>query len=82
VIGAGTHGGVIMHLADQATPQELDLKGGPGGKNYIGPAGPAGGDQDREVLSFDGRTMITRFIDKDAATRYGTMVYVRCAPKA
>jgi hypothetical protein len=82
VIGAGTHGGVIMHLADQATPQELDLKGSPGGKNYIGPAGPAGGDQDREVLSFDGRVMITRFIDKDAATRYGTMVYVRCAPKA
>jgi hypothetical protein len=82
VIGAGTHGGVIMHLADQATPQELDLKGSPGGKNYIGPAGPAGGDQDREILSFDGRVMITRFIDKDAATRYGTMVYVRCAPKA
>jgi hypothetical protein len=82
VIGAGTHGGVIMHLADQATPQELDLKGSPGGKNYIGPAGPAGGEQDREVLSFDGRVMITRFIDKDAATRYGTMVYVRCGPKA
>ena len=82
VIGAGTHGGVIMHLADQATPQELDLKGSPGGKNYIGPTGPAGGDQDREILSFDGRIMITRFINKDAATRYGTMVYVRCAPKA
>jgi hypothetical protein len=82
VIGAGTHGGVIMHLADQATPQELDLKGSPGGTNYIGPAGPAGGNQDREIVSFDGRVMITRFIDKDAATRYGTMVYVRCAPKA
>src|SRR5882672_12224199 len=36
VIGAGTHGGVVMHLADQATPQELDLKGSPSGKNYIG----------------------------------------------
>ncbi len=82
VIGAGAHGGVIMHLADQATPQELDLKGSPGGKNYIGPSGPAGGEQDREIVSFDGRVMITRFIDKDAATRYGTMVYVRCGPKA
>ena len=40
VIGAGTSGGVVMHLADQATPQELRLKGSPGGKNYIGPAGP------------------------------------------
>ena len=29
VIGAGSSGGVIMHLADQATPQELRLKGSP-----------------------------------------------------
>ena len=82
VIGAGANGGVIMHLADQATPQELRLKGSPGGKNYIGPPGPAGGEQDREIVSFDGRVLITRFIDKDAATRYGNMVYVRCAPRA
>ena len=82
VIGAGATGGVIMHLADQATPQELRLKGSPGGKNYIGPPGPAGGEQDREIVSFDGRVLITRFIDKDAATRYGNMVYVRCAPRA
>jgi hypothetical protein len=82
VIGAGTNGGVIMHLADQATPQELRLKGSASGKNYIGPPGPAAGEQDREIISFDGRVLITRFIDKDAATRYGNMVYVRCAPRA
>ena len=82
VIGAGSSGGVIMHLADQATPQELRLKGSPGGKNYIGPAGPAGGEQDREIISFDGRVLVTRFIDKDAATRYGNMVYVRCGARA
>jgi hypothetical protein len=82
VIGAGTSGGVIMHLADQATPQELRLKGSSSGKNYIGPPGPAGGEQDREIVSFDGRVLITRFTDKDAATRYGNMVYVRCAPRA
>ena len=82
VIGAGSSGGVIMHLADQATPQELRLKGSPNGKNYIGPPGPAGGEQDREIVSFDGRVLITRFIDPDAATRYGNMVYVRCAPRA
>jgi hypothetical protein len=82
IIGAGGSGGVIMHLADQATPQELRLKGSPSGKNYIGPPGPAGGEQDREIVSFDGRVLITRFIDKDAATRYGNMVYVRCAPRA
>ena len=82
VITAGTSGGVIMHLADQATPQELRLKGSPSGKNYIGPAGPTPGEQDREIVSFDGRVLITRFVDKDAAVRYGNMVYVRCAPRA
>jgi hypothetical protein len=82
VIGAGSTGGVIMHLADQATPQELRLKGSPSGKNYIGPPGPAGGELDREIVSFDGRVLITRFTDKDAATRYGNMVYIRCAPRA
>src|SRR5579871_212508 len=82
VIGAGATGGVIMHLADQATPQELRLKGSPNGKNYIGPPVPAAGEQDREIVIFDGRVLITRVIDKDAATRYGNMVYVRCAPRA
>ena len=81
VIGAGSSGGVIMHLADQATPQELRLKGSSSGKNYIGPPGPIG-DQDREIVSFDGRVLVTRFIEKDAAVRYGNMVYVRCAPRA
>jgi hypothetical protein len=81
-ITAGGSGGVIMHLADQATPQELRLKGSPSGKNYIGPAGPTPGEQDREIVSFDGRIMITRFVDKDAGTRYGNMVYVRCTPRA
>jgi len=79
-IGAGQSGGVVMHLADQATPQELRLKGSQSGKNYIGPAGPPGGPDDREIISFDGRVLITRFVDKDAGTRYGNMVYVRCGP--
>jgi hypothetical protein len=82
IIGAGATGGVIMHLADEATPQELRLKGSPSGKNYIGPPGPAGGEKDREIVSFDGRVLVTRFIDKDASVRYGNMIYVRCAPRA
>jgi hypothetical protein len=82
VITAGASGGVVMHLADQPTPQELRIKGSPSGKNYIGPPGPTPGEQDREIVSFDGRVMVTRFTDKDAAVRYGNMVYVRCAPRA
>jgi hypothetical protein len=33
-------------------------------------------------MSFDGRVMILRAVDADVATRYGTGVYVRCAPAA
>ena len=78
VITAGASGGVVMHLADEGAPQDLRLKGSPGGKNYIGPPGPAGGEKDREVVSVDSRLLITRFVDPDAAKRYGYMVYVRC----
>ena len=35
VITAGASGGVVMHLADEAAPQDLRLKGSPGGKNYM-----------------------------------------------
>jgi len=82
VIAKGPSGGVMMHLADQRQPSELQLKGSADGKNYIGPDGDAGGAQDREILSFDGRVLITRYVDPDAATRYGKMIYVRCAPRA
>jgi len=79
VITLGPSGGVMMHLADEATPTELRLKGAPGGKTFIGPAdSEPGGQQDREVLAFDGRIMILRWMDSEVQGRYGTMVYVRC----
>ncbi len=82
IITLGTSGGVMMHLADQATPTELRLKGAPGGKTFIGPADdPPGGQQDREVVSFDGRVLALRWVDSEVQGRYGTMVYVRCGPE-
>ncbi len=81
VITLGPTGGVMMHLADQATPSELRLKGAPGNKTYIGPEGEAGGAQDREVVVFDGRILILRWMDPEVQGRYGTMVYVRCQPE-
>jgi hypothetical protein len=81
VIAKGPSGGIMMHLADQRQPSELRLKGSSDGKNYIGPDGPAGDAQDREIMSFDGRVLITRYVDPDAANRYGNMVYVRCAAR-
>ena len=84
VIARGPSGGIMMHLADQRQQTELRLKGSPDGKNYIGPPGePPGGPLDREILSFNGRVLVTRYVDPDAGTRYGNMVYVRCgAPGA
>jgi hypothetical protein len=72
----------MMYLADQSQLQELRLKGGPNGKNYVGPPGEAGGPQDREISAFDGRVMLLTFTDPEVAGRYGTGVYVRCAPRA
>ena len=78
-ISRGARGGVVMHLADQSQPTELMLKGGPDGKNYIGLAEePASGPRDREIVAFDGRVLVTRFVDQEIAGRYGTSVYVRC----
>jgi hypothetical protein len=68
----------MMYLADSAQLQELYLKGSPSGKNYVGPPGPAGGPQDREFVSFDGRAMVLRWMNPEVQTRYGTGVYVRC----
>jgi hypothetical protein len=83
VIAAGPTGGVMMHLADANQPEELRLKGSQSGRDYIGPAGePPGSQRDREIVSFDGRVLVLRFVDNEVATRYGTSVYVRCAPRA
>ena len=79
VITMGPTGGVMMHLADQPTPTELRVKGAAGGKDFIGPAeDPPGGSLDREVVQFDGRVLILRFVDPEVHGRYGSMVYVRC----
>jgi hypothetical protein len=67
-----------MYLADSAQLQELYLKGSAGGRNYVGPPGPAGGPQDREVVAMDGRTMVLRWLNPEVQNRYGTGVYVRC----
>lgn len=78
VIGKGPNGGAIMHLADQATPQELFVKTASDGAVYIGPQGQAGDTQDRHVLSYDTASLTAQWVNPDAAKRYGTLLYVRC----
>jgi len=78
VIGKGSSGGVIMHLADQATPQEVFLKTASDGAVYIGPQGQAGDPRDRRFIAYDPGSFTVQWVDPDAAKRYGTMLYVRC----
>jgi hypothetical protein len=82
VIGRGPRGGIMMHLADQKEQSELRTKGGPDGRRYLGPEGPARDAADREIVSFDGRVLILRWLDPEIAGRYGTAAYVRCSPRA
>ena len=82
VISRGPSGGVMMYLADQSQPTELRLKGAPGNKTFIGPDGPPGDTRDREVLTFDGRVLVLRWLDPEVAGRYGTAVFVRCGARA
>lgn len=77
-ITKGPTDGVMMHVADDPKPYELKLKGGPGGKIYLGFEAPAGDPQDREIQPVSNGVMTMRFVDADANRRYGTFVYVKC----
>ena len=82
VIGQGPSGGVMMYLADLSELQELRLKGTQVGRDYIGPAGETPGRQDREIVSFDGRVLMLKYVDPEVDGRYGIGVFVRCSPRA
>ncbi len=76
-IARGPTGGVVMHMPDNAEPQELVLKGGTTGKNYVGPEGELT-TNDREVILTGTNMMTLKYLDPEIVSRYGTMVYVRC----
>jgi hypothetical protein len=77
-IARGPSGGVMLHRPDESRTSEHVVKSALLGKTYIGPAGEAGGAKDREIVSFDGRTLVLRWVEESVASRYGTMVFVRC----
>jgi len=78
-ITLGPTGGVMMPIANHSQPQEQTIKAA-GGKNYIGPPGQAGGLQDVEIVSFDGKVLVTRTVDTDE-TGHLNSIYVRCRSK-
>ena len=77
VIARGRTGGVMLHLPDERKTTEMQVKASLG-TVYIGPPGEAGGKADRQVLRFDGRTLVLKWLDPEVAHRYGIMVFVRC----
>ncbi len=78
VISGGTAGGVMMLNHDSPNIVEHAIKASADGKTYVGPGDQPGGSDDREVMSFDGRVLILKWVDPEVAGRYGTMVLVRC----
>jgi hypothetical protein len=78
-IEASPAGGVMMLGHDNPQIQEMSLKGSVEGKTYVGPGSDPASTDDREVVSFDGRVLILKWVDPEVAGRYGNMVLVRCA---
>ena len=56
----------------------MEIKGSPDGRTYIGPGPEPAGADDREVINFDGRVLLLKWVDPEVAGRYGIMVLVRC----
>ena len=78
LINRSPSGGVSMLGHDNPAVQDMTLKGSVEGKTYVGPGPDPGGSDDREVVSFDGRVLILKWVDPEVAGRYGNMVLVRC----
>jgi hypothetical protein len=70
--------GVAMLGHDSPKVQDMAIKASQEGKTYIGPGPDPGATDDREVVSFDGRVLVLKWIDPEVSSRYGTMVLVRC----
>ena len=76
-IARGPSGGVMMHLPDATKVSEVVVKTSLS-TSYIGPAGAPGGKTDREIVRFDGKVLVLKWLDPADARRYGTMVFARC----
>ena len=56
------------------------LKGSTEGKTYIGP-GAYPGIEDREVVSFDGKVLILKWVNPEVAGRYASWCWRAVAPQ-
>jgi hypothetical protein len=78
IISRSPSGGVMMLGHDNPAMQDMAIKGSYENKTYIGPGPTPASADDRELVSFDGRVLILKWVDPEVAGRYGNMVLVRC----
>jgi len=78
LISGGQANGVMMLNHDSPNIVEHMIKASADGKTYLGPGADPSAADDREVVSFDGRVLVLRWVDQEVASRYGIMVLVRC----
>ena len=78
LISGGQAGGVMMLGHDSPNIVEHLIKATADGKTYLGPGADPGGADDREVVSFDGRVLVLKWVVPEVQGRYGIMVLVRC----
>jgi hypothetical protein len=78
IIERSASGGVLMLGHDNPAKVDMAIKGSYENKTYIGPGPTPKGNDDREVVSFDGKVLVLKWVDQEVAGRYGIMVLVRC----
>jgi len=78
VISRSDTGGVTMLGLSDERMQDMRIKGSAEGKTYIGPTPSPAGAGDREVVSFDGKVLILKWVDPAAQDGQGYMVLARC----
>jgi hypothetical protein len=74
MISRSLGGGVRMLGHDSPYIRDMNIKGSVEGKTYIGPGPDPASADDREVVSFDGRVLIMRWVDPEVAWRYGFLI--------
>jgi hypothetical protein len=75
-------GGALMLGHDNPALVDMTIKASYDNKTYIGPGPTPKGADDREVVSFDGKVLVLKWVDPEIAGRYGIMVLVRCGSEA
>jgi hypothetical protein len=78
IIERSASGGVLMQGHDNPANVDMTIKAGYDNKTYIGPGPTPKGNDDREVVSFDGKVLLLKWVDPEVAGRYGIQILVRC----